>query len=72
MLTADRDSRRRGEEGTGEVESLHGRMKGQKMGDRLDKGNKPEVRRVMRWFSLPLSTLDLMAWMMVLMVVVFV
>ncbi|CAN0452383.1 unnamed protein product, partial [Hapterophycus canaliculatus] len=45
VLTADRDSRRRGEEGTGEVESLHGRMKGQKMGDRLDKGNKPEVRR---------------------------
>ena len=44
MLTADRDSRRRGEEGTGEVESLHGRMKGQKMGDRLDKGSKPEVR----------------------------
>lgn len=43
MLTADRDSRRRGEEGTGEVESLHGRMKGQKMGDRLDKGSKPEV-----------------------------
>lgn len=45
MLTADKDSRRRGEEGTGEVESLHGRMKGQKMGDRLDKGSKPEVRR---------------------------
>lgn len=43
VLTADRDSRRRGEEGTGEVESLHGRMKGQKMGDRLDKGSKPEV-----------------------------
>lgn len=43
VLTADRDSRRRGEEGTGEVESLYGRMKGQKMGDRLDKGSKPEV-----------------------------
>ncbi|CAN0175677.1 unnamed protein product, partial [Laminaria digitata] len=43
VLTADRDSRRRGEEGTGEVESLHGRMKGQKMGDRLDKGSKPEL-----------------------------
>lgn len=43
MLTADRDSRRRGEEGTGEVESLYGRTKGMKMGDRVAKEKPPEV-----------------------------
>lgn len=44
MLTADKDSRRRGEEGTGEVESLFGRTKGMKMGDRVAKERPPEVR----------------------------
>lgn len=44
MLTAENRDRRRGDEGTGEVESLHGRMKGKKMGDRVAKERPPEVR----------------------------
>lgn len=35
VLEADRESRRRSDEATGEVESLVGKMSGKKMGDRV-------------------------------------
>jgi hypothetical protein len=42
VLQADR-GKRRGEDGTGEVESLWGKTKGMKMGDRLTADKPPEL-----------------------------
>lgn len=45
VLTAENRDRRRGEEGTGEVESLYGRLGNRRMGDKVAKERPPEVRR---------------------------
>eukprot|EP01041_Mallomonas_annulata_P002895 gene2895-5684_t len=43
VLEADRDNRRRSDEPTGEVESLHGRLDGVRMGDKMMKTSKSEL-----------------------------
>lgn len=43
VLEADRENRRRGEEGTGEVESLHGKLQTVRMGDRIQRDSRPDV-----------------------------
>jgi hypothetical protein len=44
VLEADRESRRRGDEATGEVESLVGKMAGKKMGDRVHHAKPTESK----------------------------
>ena len=41
MLEADREVRRRADEATGEVETLHGKLNTVRMGDKLERG-RPE------------------------------
>jgi pre-mRNA-splicing helicase BRR2 len=43
VLEAERDSRRRTDEGTGEVESLHGKLNTVRMGDRINHEKRPEL-----------------------------
>lgn len=44
VLEADKDNKRiRNDEGTGEVESLHGKLVGVRMGDRINYSSKPEL-----------------------------
>jgi len=43
VLEADRDGRRRGEEGKGEVETLHGKLDTVRMGDRINRQSRPDL-----------------------------
>lgn len=43
VLQADKEVRRRDDEATGEVESLHGKLKGVRMGERIEKGKRAEL-----------------------------
>lgn len=43
VLEADRDLRRRSDEGKGEVESLHSKLHGVRMGDRIDRDKRPDL-----------------------------
>ena len=43
VLEADRETRRRNDEGTGEVESLVGKMGSRRMGDKVQRGRPPEL-----------------------------
>ena len=48
VLEADRENRRRTDEPTGEVESLFGKMGGQKMGDKLGRNKAPDLEEKAR------------------------